>query len=128
MGQHEARKPVNVLLVDDNEALRTILKITLSIEPGIGEIEEAGDGDAAVKICGRFRPDVVILDYWMPFMDGETAADHIRELHPDVLIVAFSAVLGETPRWADMYWAKDDLPDASLLVKIARDGTNEIHL
>ena len=113
-------KPVNILLVDDNDAVRLILQIVLSVEPDIGEVREAGDGDTAVRICGDFEPDVVLLDYWMPEMDGGAAAAKIRSLHPHARIVAYSAVLDEKPEWADEYFAKDDIPEPSYLIDLAR--------
>lgn len=114
--------PVNVLVVDDNAGLRRLVRMTLSLEAEIGEVREAGDGDAAIKVCRDFQPDVVLLDYWMPVMDGETAADSIRGLHPNVRIIAYSAVLTAKPEWADAYVPKDGLPDADLFVQLSRDG------
>lgn len=113
-------KPVDILVVDDNDALRRIMRIVLSVEPEIGEIREAGDGDAAIKICGHFEPDVVLLDYWMPEMDGGAAAARIRAMHPNARIVAFSAVLEAKPEWADEYFVKDDIPDPGYLIDLAR--------
>lgn len=115
-------KPVNILLVDDNEAVRLIMKIVLSVEPEIGEVREAGDGNAAVKVCDDFQPDVVLLDYWMPEMDGGVAAGKIRSIHPQARIVAYSAVLDHKPEWADEYFVKDDIPDPGYLIEIARNG------
>lgn len=113
-------KPVKILVVDDNDAVRLIMRIVLSVEPGIGEIREAGDGDAAIKICGQFDPDVVLLDYWMPQMDGGAAAVQIRSMHPNARIVAYSAVLDKKPDWADEYFLKDDIPDPGYLIDLAR--------
>lgn len=118
-------KPVNVLLVDDNDAVRRIMKIVLSVEPEIGEVREAGDGDAAVKVCGYFEPDVVLLDYWMPNMDGGTAAGKIRTLHPHARIVAYSAVLDKKPDWADGYLAKDGIADPGYLIDLARHNEKD---
>lgn len=113
-------KPVNILLVDDNDAVRRIMRIVLAVEPDIGEIREAGDGDAAVQICGDFEPDVVVLDYRMPQMDGGVAAMKIRALHPHARIVAYSAALEHKPEWADEYFGKDDVPDPGYLIDLAR--------
>lgn len=114
--------PVNVLLVDDNEALRKLMTMTLSLDPAVGEIVEAGDGETALRLCEGFRPDVVVLDYWMPVMDGGTAATLIRALHPQVRIVAYSAVLTHRPDWADDYMPKDGPPDVDLVVGARRNG------
>lgn len=113
-------KPVKILLVDDNEAVRLILRVVLSVEPDIGEVREAGDGYAAVEVCDHFQPDVVLLDYWMPDMDGGQAAVKIRSKYPDTLIVAYSAALDSKPDWADEYLVKDSVPDAAFIVALAR--------
>ena len=112
--------PVKVLVVDDNEAVRLILKIILSVESDIGEVREAADGLAAVDVCSDFRPDVVLLDYWMPEMDGSQAAAEIKARYPEARIVAYSAVLDRKPEWADEFFVKDDIPDPEYLVDLAR--------
>lgn len=116
-------KPVNILLVDDNDDIRAIMKIALAVEPEIGEIREADDGAAAVAICGAWRPDVVVLDLWMPGMDGGLASEQIRSLHPNAQIVAYSAALEKKPDWADEYLGKDEIPDPGYLIELARNGT-----
>lgn len=113
-------EPVRILVVDDNDAVRSIMKIILSVEPDVGDVREAGDGTAALEVCGDFAPDVVLLDYWMPKMDGGAAATRIRAMHPSTRIVAYSAVLREKPEWADGYVAKDAIPDPRYLVELAR--------
>ncbi|MGH2757420.1 MAG: response regulator transcription factor [Actinomycetota bacterium] len=112
--------PVNVLLVDDNEAVRLIMRIVLSVESEIGEVREAADGAAAVEICSDWRPDVVLLDFWMPEMDGSAAAVGIKERCPEARIVAYSAVLDRKPEWADQFFVKDDIPDPEYLIELAR--------
>lgn len=92
------------------------MTLNLSLDPGVGEIQEAEDGEVAVRLCERFRPDIVVLDYWMPRMDGRRAASFIRTAHPEVRIVAYSAVLTRTPDWADGFLPKDSLPDIELVV------------
>lgn len=116
-------KPVNILLVDDNDDVRAIMRIVLAVEPEIGEIREAGDGAAAVAICGAFQPDVVVLDLSMPRMDGGLASEKIRSMHPNAQIVAYSAALETKPEWADEYFGKDEIPDPGYLIDLARNGT-----
>lgn len=112
--------PVKILLVDDDDSIRSILRIVLSFENAIGEVREAADGASAIRICGDFAPDVVLLDYWMPQMDGSRTAVFIREMHPGALIVAYSSALHRKPDWADEFIVKDDIPDPTQLVDIAR--------
>lgn len=116
-------EPVRILVVDDNDSVRSIMRIILSAEPDVGDVREAGDGSAAVKVCDDFAPDVVLLDYWMPEMDGGAVAEKIRSMHPAARIVAYSAVLEKKPEWADAYLAKDGVPDARYLIEMARSRT-----
>lgn len=64
---------IRVLLVDDQPLLRTGFRMILSAEPDLQVVGEAGDGEAAVEIARRFRPDVVLMDIRMPGMDGIAA-------------------------------------------------------
>lgn len=102
---------MKVLLVDDDRSIRSLLSIALSVEDGIGEVREAADGTDALRVLDDFQPDVILLDYWMPRMDGAVVAPLIREKQPGVRIVAFSGVLEERPSWADAYYTKGSLPD-----------------
>ncbi len=110
MPKHES-EGVKVLLVDDDRSIRSLLSIALSVEDGIGEVREAADGTDALRVLEDFHPDVILLDYWMPRMDGAKVAPLIREKQPGVRIVAFSGVLEERPSWADAYYTKGSLPD-----------------
>ena len=50
-----------------------------------------GDGEAAVAACERLAPDVVLMDYRLPVLDGVRATAAIRERHPGVAVVALTA-------------------------------------
>lgn len=113
-------RPVNVLLVDDDKAIRSLLRIAFSVEDGVGDVREAMDGMEALELCRSFKPDLVFLDYWMPAMDGASTARGIRDLHPQARIVAFSGVLDEKPEWADDLYIKGDLPDLELVIDLTR--------
>jgi len=113
-------RPLNVLLVDDDKAIRSLLRIAFSVEDGVGDVREAMDGAEALELCLSFEPDLVFLDYWMPSMDGARTAEGIRGLHPRARIVAFSGVLDEKPDWADDLYIKGDLPDLELVIDLTR--------
>jgi YesN/AraC family two-component response regulator len=114
-------RQLNVLLVDDDRSIRSLLRIAFSVEEGVGDVREAVDGPEAIELCKDFEPDLVFMDYWMPSMDGELTAMKIRDLHPDARIVAFSGVLDEKPEWADDLYIKGDLPDLELVIDLTRD-------
>lgn len=109
-----------VLIVDDDESIRALLRVAFSIEEGIAEIREADGGRLAVEECASFRPDVVLLDYWMPEMDGAATASLIRALHPDICIVAYSGFLENVPPWADMLWVKGESLNVPAVLEEAR--------
>jgi DNA-binding NarL/FixJ family response regulator len=65
--------PIRVLLVDDQQLVRTGFRMILRDEPGIEVVGEAADGRAALDAVSRLRPDVVVMDLRMPVMDGVEA-------------------------------------------------------
>ena len=115
-------RPVNVLIADDDAGIRSFLRVALRHEDGVGEVREAANGSDAVAICGEWTPDVVVLDYWMPELDGGRAARAIRLANPNVRIVAFSGVLQATPDWADHWFLKGEVPDLEVVVRLGRDA------
>lgn len=119
-------RPVNVLIADDDESIRSFLSVALRHEAGVGEVREACNGSDAVQICHEWTPHVVLLDYWMPVLDGGGAARVIRAHYPNVRIVAFSGVLQGTPDWADHHFLKGETPDFELVVQLAREGLDDL--
>ncbi|HEX2296776.1 MAG TPA: response regulator transcription factor [Actinomycetota bacterium] len=113
-------RPVNVLIADDDDGIRSFLRVALCHEDGVGEVREAANGVDAVALCREWTPDVVLLDYWMPVLDGGGAARQIRLDNPNVRIVAFSGVLQGTPEWADHWFLKGELPDLGEVVRLGR--------
>lgn len=61
---------IRVLIADDQDIVRTGLRMILDAQPGIGVVAEAGDGREALELARRLRPDVCLLDIRMPELDG----------------------------------------------------------
>jgi DNA-binding NarL/FixJ family response regulator len=82
---------ITCLIVDDHEVVREGLRLSLSRAPNIRVVGEAADGESAIALAERRRPNVVIMDVRMPGMDGLQATKQISEKFPDVAVLIFTA-------------------------------------
>ena len=81
------RSAIRVMIVDDDELMRTGLRAVLSSDDGIEVVEEAGDGEQAVRRAGRSRPEVVLMDVRMPGRDGIAATADLLAAAPEAKVV-----------------------------------------
>ncbi len=77
-----------ILIVDDEKNIRESLKGILQDE-GF-QVDSAKDGQSAIAMVQEERPDLVLLDIWMPGLDGIETLKKMRELHPDLQIIMMS--------------------------------------
>jgi DNA-binding NarL/FixJ family response regulator len=82
--------PRRVLVVDDAEDLRMLVRLKLDRSEGLDVVGEAVDGLDAVEQATRLQPDLVLLDVAMPRMDGLEALPLILEAVPGVRVVVLS--------------------------------------
>jgi DNA-binding NarL/FixJ family response regulator len=82
---------ITTLIVDDHEVVREGLRLSLSRAPHIRVIGEAADGEAAVELAERRKPNVVIMDVRMPGMDGLEATKLLTERVPESAVLIFTA-------------------------------------
>ena len=80
---------IRVVIADDQQLVRSGLKMILSTEPGIEVVGEAGTGRAVLAVVGSTRPDVVIMDVRMPEMDGIAATRELATMPgaPKILVL-----------------------------------------
>jgi DNA-binding NarL/FixJ family response regulator len=87
---------IRVMVVDDQALVREGLMTLLQVADGIDPVAAAGDGEEAVRLCARHRPDVVLMDLRMPGVDGVEATRQIRAGQPDTEVVVLTTHADET--------------------------------
>jgi diguanylate cyclase (GGDEF)-like protein len=107
--------PRGVIIVDDDEDQREIIRLHCEFL-GFKIVAEAANGIEAIELASQHLPTFVIMDQKMPRMDGDAAAAQIRDAVPGVTIVAFTAVLGEKPEWADEFLKKEEIAELTPLL------------
>ncbi len=80
---------VRVLVCDDEPAIRLLYRTALERE-GV-DVDEATDGDECLEVAGRYHPDMIILDLFMPNRDGLATLPDLRRLCPDSPVLVVSA-------------------------------------
>ncbi len=85
---------IRVLVVDDTDHVRRMLTTMLSVD-GFEVVGGAADGPAAIEAVHAAQPDVVVIDYKMPSMDGLETARLIREQRPDQHVILYTAFADE---------------------------------
>jgi NarL family two-component system response regulator LiaR len=84
---------ISVLLTDDHQVVRQGIKMVLDLDPDLEVVGEASNGEEALRLARRLKPDVVLMDLVMPGMDGVEATGEIRRELPDTEVVALTSVL-----------------------------------
>jgi DNA-binding NarL/FixJ family response regulator len=118
---------LRVLVVDDHELTRLTLQLALSCQQNMQVVALATNGQEAVDLVKRHRPDVIVLDLQMPVMDGWTASDRIKAIAPNTQIIAYSSVEDANSKDAkhcgnwDVFCQKD-VPTNELIALVRRLG------
>jgi len=82
---------IRVMLVDDHAVVRSGLGAFLLAYADLELVAEAADGEAAVRLCERWRPDVILMDMMMPRMDGAAATRLIRTRYPHIQVLVLTS-------------------------------------
>lgn len=90
-------KMARILIVDDDKAVRDATRIALTANGY--DVITADSGKSGIELIGENAVDLIILDVFMPGMDGLTAAQTIRREHPNLPIIAVSGFMfgGQCP-------------------------------
>jgi NarL family two-component system response regulator LiaR len=82
---------ITILLAEDHVVVRESIRQLLEREAGFEVIGEASDGEEAVDMARRLKPDVIIMDISMPNLNGIEATRQIKALHPPAAILILTA-------------------------------------
>lgn len=82
--------PIRILLVDDHRDMQKTLADILELEPDFKVIGTARDGLQAIAQASTLKPDIILMNYSMPMMDGITATRRITRQTPDAVIIMVS--------------------------------------
>jgi DNA-binding NarL/FixJ family response regulator len=112
--------PIRVLVADDSPtALRSVCDY-LDFAGGLEVVCTARDGMNAVQLVAKHQPDLALLDFRMPRLNGLQAARELRRAHPSLRVIIYSEIQGTTleeecrNHGADGYVSKGRLPDGLL--------------
>jgi DNA-binding NarL/FixJ family response regulator len=82
--------PIRILLVEDNAVFREALELLLGLSDEVEVVASVGDGGEAASACREHAPDVVLMDYRLPGLDGVQATSAVRETSPEVAVVCLT--------------------------------------
>jgi DNA-binding NarL/FixJ family response regulator len=106
-----------ILIVDDSDEVRTIVRIFLERDPSFTVCGEAASGPEAIKKAQELKPDFVLLDLRLPGMNGIETATALKAILPQTKLVLFSAYadsLGNRT-WASAIGVDLVVPKGSLI-------------
>jgi DNA-binding NarL/FixJ family response regulator len=84
--------PIRILIVDDHAVVRRGLIMVLRLEADFEVVGEAENGVIALELVEQLKPDLVLLDFAMPEMDGAETALALGDKYPDIKILILSGV------------------------------------
>ena len=82
---------IRVALVEDNRVFREALEMLLGLRSDVEVVASVEDGNDVVTLCRTHEPDVVVMDYRLPGLDGVQATAALRKACPEVAVVCLTA-------------------------------------
>jgi DNA-binding NarL/FixJ family response regulator len=84
-------RAARVVLVEDNDIFRETLELLLELRTEVTVVGSAASGDEAVELCARLEPDVVLVDYRMPGMNGAETTRAVLSAAPGTSVICLTA-------------------------------------
>lgn len=131
MSEHvEIRSPIRTMIVEDQGMVRAFLERWLSSIPRFTLIASAGSGEAALELVEATRPDVVLVDFQLPGMDGLEFIRSARQLRPQLRALVLSSLMDPLvltrihEARAEGYLEKDASPEqlTEAIIAVAEGG------
>ncbi len=113
MIEYTEENPIKIIMADDHEVVRAGLRRLLSMDKSIRILDEASNGEDAVSLAEYHKPDVALLDIFMPRKNGIEATKEIKSKNKNILVVMLTAFEDSShleqalSAGADGYLAKD---------------------
>lgn len=90
VSEAQMENTTRVVVIDDSEDIRLVVRLALERQPGFTVVAEAADGQAGVLAVAEHKPHLVLLDIALPVMDGLQALQLIREESPGSIVVVLT--------------------------------------
>lgn len=84
-------QPIRVMIVDDHDIVRRGLSMFLSGFDDLLFVGEASNAEEAIRVCNEVQPNIILMDMFLPNLDGVTLTYTIRTQHPDVQVVMLTS-------------------------------------
>ena len=127
-------KSIKVLICDDHAVVRRGLRSLVGVKPEMDLVGEAVDGEEAVEMARKLKPDVIIMDLIMPRKDGVAAISDIKKKNPDAKILVLTSfsddknVFSAIKAGASGYLLKDSSPEELLqAINDVHQGKSSLH-
>lgn len=127
-------KTIKLLICDDHAVVRRGLRSFIGVQSEMELVGEAVDGEEAVAMARKLKPDVIIMDLIMPRKDGVTAINEIKKGNPDACILVLTSfsddknVFSAIKAGANGYLLKDSSPeDLMQAIKEVYHGKSSLH-
>jgi DNA-binding NarL/FixJ family response regulator len=86
---------VRLVLVEDNQVFRETLELLLGLRGDLDVVGSVGSGTEAVDICRELSPDVALVDYRMPGLDGAQTTTEVLRASPSTRVVCLTASVSQ---------------------------------